>query len=106
MVTSDRELIAHLSRRAGFGATPMELEHYLSLGYENTVEEFLSGNPAESIPDDLIYRRHVDLHTTQGHNAAYWAYRLISTDQPLQEKIALFWHGIFATAELKLNNVG
>ena len=40
MVTSDRELIAHLSRRAGFGATAMELEHYLSLGYENTVEEF------------------------------------------------------------------
>ncbi len=106
MVTSDRELIAHLSRRAGFGATPIELEHYSSLGYENTVEEFLSGKPADSIPDDLIYRRHVDLHTTQGHNAAYWAYRLISTDQPLQEKVALFWHGIFATAELKLNNVG
>ena len=42
----------------------------------------------------------------QGHNAAYWAYRLISTDAPLKEKIALFWHGIFATAELKLNNLG
>ena len=42
----------------------------------------------------------------QGHNAAYWAYKMISTDHPLEEKIVLFWHGIFATSELKLNNVG
>ena len=41
-----------------------------------------------------------------GHNPAYWAYRLISTDNPLQEKIALFWHGVFATGEHKLNNLG
>ena len=42
----------------------------------------------------------------QGHNAAYWAYRMISTRRPLQEKVALFWHGVFATGENKLNNLG
>ena len=42
----------------------------------------------------------------RGHNAAYWAYRLISSGCPLEEKIALFWHGVFATGENKLNNLG
>ena len=106
MALTELELIAHLSRRAGFGATPSETARYMELGYEHSVEEFLRETEPGHIPDDLIFRRHVDLHAMQGHNAAYWAYRLISTDTPLQEKIALFWHGIFATAELKLNNVG
>ena len=106
MALTKRELIAHLARRAGFGATPSETARYMELGYEHSVEEFLRETEPGHIPDDLIFRRHVDLHAMQGHNAAYWAYRLISTDTPLQEKIALFWHGIFATAELKLNNVG
>ncbi len=34
-------LIAHLLRRAGFGATYDELERYARLGYEATVEELL-----------------------------------------------------------------
>ena len=106
MEQNHRKLIAHLARRAGFGATSSELDFYSAMPYEDAVEEFLDDRAENSIPDDLIFRRHVDLHTMQGHNAAYWAYRLISTDIPLKEKIALFWHGIFATAELKLNNLG
>ena len=31
-----------------------------------------------------------------------WMYRMISTDAPLREKVALFWHGIFATGFAKL----
>ena len=106
MPTSDRELAAHLSRRAGFGANPDELDTYVDMSYEDLVEDFLDTEGANHIPDDLIFRRHVDLHTMQGHNAAYWAYRMISTDKPFEEKMALFWHGVFATAENKLNNLG
>ena len=106
MPTSDRELVAHLSRRAGFGANPDELDTYVDMSYEDLVEDFLDTEGANHIPDDLIFRRHVDLHTMQGHNAAYWAYRMISTDKPFEEKMALFWHGVFATAENKLNNLG
>ncbi len=106
MSSEERKLIAHLARRAGFGATPEELDRYEEIGYEALVEEFLNPQDTRHIPDDLIFRRHVDLHTMQGHNAAYWAYRLISTQCPLQEKIALFWHGVFATGEGKLNNLG
>ena len=106
MTTETRNQIAHLARRAGFGATPQELDAYEETGYEDLVEQFLSPTSAGNIPDDLIFRRHVDLHAMQGHNAAYWAYRLISTQCPLEEKIALFWHGVFATGENKLNNLG
>ena len=106
MSSEERHLIAHLARRAGFGATPEELDHYEEIGYQALVEEFLNPQNPQHIPDDLIFRRHVDLHTMQGHNAAYWAYRLISTQCPLEEKMALFWHGVFATGEGKLNNLG
>jgi uncharacterized protein (DUF1800 family) len=106
MELTNRALAAHLSRRAGFGATPGELDSYCDIDYEQLVEELINKVDSSHISDHLIFRRHVDLHTMQGHNAAYWAYRMISTDNPFVEKIALFWHGVFATAENKLNNIG
>ena len=106
MTSKHRQLAAHLTRRAGFGATPEELDRYSEMEYEALVEDLLSPGEPNNIPDDLIFRRHVDLHALQGHNPAYWAYRLVSTSCPLEEKIALFWHGVFATGENKLNNVG
>jgi uncharacterized protein (DUF1800 family) len=30
-----------------------------------------------------------------------WAYRMINTRRPLEEKIALFWHGVFVTGHAK-----
>ncbi|MCE2466367.1 MAG: DUF1800 domain-containing protein, partial [Dehalococcoidia bacterium] len=33
----------------------------------------------------------------------YWIYRMVKTRRPLEEKIALFWHGVFATGYTKLN---
>jgi hypothetical protein len=40
--------MAHLLRRAGFGATRAELEAYATKGYEATVEELLY---TERLPD-------------------------------------------------------
>ena len=41
MMDEQRALTAHLLRRAGFGATPQELDEYLEIGYEATVEKLL-----------------------------------------------------------------
>ena len=106
MTSEQRKLAAHLARRAGFGATPEELGRYSEMKYEDLVEDLLNPREPNSIPDDLIFRRHVDLHALQGHSPAYWAYQMVSSSCPLEEKIALFWHGVFATGENKLNNVG
>ena len=105
MISKDRSLMAHLLRRTGFGANPDELESYLDKGYERTVEEILHPSDPGNMPDDLIRRYHVEqseLRDLAG-SAAYWMYRMISTSCPMEEKIALFWHGLFATGYAKLN---
>ena len=105
MINNDTALMAHLLRRAGFGATRDELEDYLSLGYDGAVEALLNPSDADNMPDDLIRRYHVEqseLRDLAG-SAAYWMYRMISTSCPLEEKTALFWHGLFATGYAKLN---
>ena len=97
MASQDIALIAHLLRRAGFGATRGELEEHAAKGYEATVEELLNFGEPQTMSDYLVRRYHheysamMDVKSPQ----AVWLYRMISTTAPLQEKIALFWHGIF-----------
>ena len=110
-------LMAHLMRRAGFGATPDELDTYLAQGYEQTVEQLLHPGQASGLPtpaalpttlfdEDIIRRYHVDQNSLMliESSQAYWLYRMINTQNPLEEKMALFWHGLFATAYGKLNH--
>lgn len=105
MINNDTALMAHLLRRAGFGAARSELEEYMALGYDGAVEALLNPSDPGNMPDDLIRRYHVEqseLRDLAG-SAAYWMYRMISTSCPLEEKTALFWHGLFATGYAKLN---
>ena len=44
MATSDIGLIAHLMKRAGFGADKEDLERRSQVGYEETVEELVNPN--------------------------------------------------------------
>src|SRR3989441_4395417 len=107
MAPQDIALMAHLLRRAGFGATREELERYVAQGYEATVEELL--HPEDAPPaladEDLIRRYHVDENSLMLIDSCqtYWLYRMINTRRPLEEKLALFWHGVFATGYTKLN---
>ena len=107
MADCDLALMAHLLRRAGFGASRQEVEKYASLGYEATVEELL--HPEDAPPaledEDLIRRYHIDQNSLIYVEScqAYWLYRMINTRRPLEEKLALFWHHVFATGYTKLN---
>ena len=57
MGNQDLALMAHLVRRAGFGATRSELERYAAQGYEATVEELLNpGDPGDMRPLLAGYR--------------------------------------------------
>ena len=53
---NDLRLMAHLLRRAGFGATPDELDRALEKGYDATLEELLNPDKPDILPDDLIRR--------------------------------------------------
>ena len=101
-----RSLAAHLARRAGFGADPEALDHYETINYHELVDQFLRHEDSRHMSDDLIFRRFPNMHAQLTHNAMHWALRMLTTDHQLKDKIALFWHGIFATGEGKLNNFG
>ena len=105
MSSQDISLMAHLMRRAGFGATRDELEEYVAHGYDATVEDLLHPGEPGNLPDDVIMRLHADQSEMRlWHSAAgYWLYRMITTHNDLEEKMALFWHGLFATGYTKLN---
>ena len=103
----DIALMAHLIRRAGFGATRDELEYLVEQGYEETVEALLHPEDHRGADEYLLYRYHPltelpgggDISAAQAH----WLYHMVNTGRPLQEKMALFWHHVFATAESKLD---
>ena len=107
MTETNIALMAHLMRRASFGASREELEARVSNGYEATVEELL--NPEAKEPVDLydLFRYQPwtwKPGTIQGMGHASWLYRMLNTDAPLQEKMALFWHGVFATGVSKVDH--
>ena len=103
----DIALIAHLMRRAGFGATRDEQEQLVERGYEETVEQLL--NPETQLPADqyLLYRYHPIVEMPGGNVSpaqAHWLYHMVNTQRPLQEKMGLFWHHVFATGNSKVDN--
>ena len=106
MADKELGLLAHLMRRAGFGATLQELEEYQAQGYEATVDALLHPEDAPEWDDDLVRRYQPDLNSVLYFESAqnYWMYKMINSKRPLEEKIALFWHGLFATAYGKLNH--
>ena len=103
MASQDIELMAHLMRRAGFGATYQELEERAAQGYAATVEELLSPMEQPDLDRALLERYFIDWREMNALeiNQAYLTYRMINTRRPLQEKMTLFWHGILCTGNSK-----
>tara|TARA_B100000745_G_scaffold70455_1_gene42110 strand:+ start:102 stop:1529 length:1428 start_codon:yes stop_codon:yes gene_type:complete len=101
---NDIGLIAHLMRRAGFGANREQIGMHANAGYQNTVEALLNPGEEDRMDDLLIRRFHPELSGMMGPNAPgqNWLYRMATTSAPLREKMALFWHGIFATGYAKV----
>ena len=102
----DIALMGHLMRRAGFGSARGELQERVDKGYEATVEELLHPERFDPIDEDLLYRFHPGYEGALGPplNQADWVYRMLNTERPLEEKMALFWHQLFATGNSKVDN--
>ena len=102
MADDARALVAHLLRRAGAGATPAELDALAQRPYAEVVEELI--NPAQGEDDDdLIFRYFPALANSDTPMlwTSRWLYWMVNSDSPLREKMALFWHHVFATAWFK-----
>ena len=96
-------LLAHLMRRAGVGATQDELGTLAERPYEAVVEDLLHPERFPEPDDDVLHRYYPQMTApdTTGASAGRWVYRMVNTERPLEEKMALFWHHVFATAWFK-----
>jgi uncharacterized protein (DUF1800 family) len=106
MNNREEALIGHLFRRAGFGASKADIDRFVTLGYEDTVDLLLDFGDTDDVNDALLRRYHPDKSVTHDNAGAggYWLYRLVTAKNPLREKVGLFWHTIFATGYSKVTN--
>ena len=103
-MATDKALIAHLYRRAGFGTTSKLLEELSSKDYDDIVDDLVDIEKINDLPDeDILSRYYPQLHPTDnfGMDNTKWFYRMINSRKPLQEKMTLFWHHVFATGWTK-----
>src|SRR4051812_35173099 len=101
-----RDRIALLLRRAGFGAGQQELERYVGLGLDGTLDELLHPERVEEDFDgllDSLSGHLIDLQNIEDVQT-WWLYQMIRTRRPVQEKLTLFWHGHFAVSNAKVAN--
>jgi uncharacterized protein (DUF1800 family) len=106
MPDHDIALVAHLMRRAGFGASPAELEALAAQGYEATVEALLHPENQPEVDEDIMFRYfpHLEAPAAPVQGQTNWVYHMITTQRPLEEKMVLFWHQLFATGNSKVDN--
>ncbi len=104
-LTNERRQISHLLRRAGFGGAQSELDAYQRLGFEGAVARLVN---YEQVPNGAleakIAQMEADLDLTKlASLQTIWLQRMLETARPLEEKMVLFWHDHFATANSKVN---
>ena len=98
--------MAHPIRRAETGAPYDELEARARNGYRATVEGLLHPEAQPDFESDLLERYFLEWKCLNGleHNQPYWLYRMVNAQRPLEEKICLFWHGIFCVGNAKCDH--
>src|SRR6266849_3270140 len=102
----DITLMAHLLRRAGFGASRAEIEAQAAQGYDETVEVLLNPATQPVLEEDLMVRYH-PVYNHSGNiqtNVQQWVYWMVNNPRQLQEKMTLFWHMIFCAGHSKIDS--
>jgi len=119
----------HLLVRAGFGGTPQEVEKLRAIGLykavDYLVEFYRLPQPAQTFdpiplpaadPLEAKMKMRGNGNRAVGFDRAdvnanqfvqmrrWWLERMVESPRPLQEKLALFWHGHFASQESVVQN--
>ncbi len=117
-ITWDAVTAEHLLTRAGFGASRTRIERAVQVGLEATVDELFAGKDErdpylivryEPHPDELAAlprEKRQDVVVAARIRAAgmvrdyrlSWFDRLLENEDPLRERMLLFWHGFFTTS--------
>src|SRR5262245_2601370 len=104
-VPVSKSAVTHLLRRAGFAATPADVRRYMrGTSMASVVDALLEPTrnqpavrpPELDDPDVADWERWVAV-------VKWWLDRMATCAAPVQEKLALFWHGHFCSS---LDKVG
>src|ERR1700733_11872399 len=99
----DLRKVAHLHRRAGFGATRAELLRDREAGPDASIERLLHPPLPSAEEADAIegLRQTARASSNLDLLKVCWLNRILHGPDPLREKLTLFWHGNFATSNKK-----
>jgi uncharacterized protein (DUF1800 family) len=114
MARGREQHIEHLLRRAAIGAAEEDVTRYAAMPYVAAVERLLNFERFPDDVDDQIGRPgYVGVtaraaggfqpQTNIDDTRQRWLFRMVHSERPLQEKMALFWHNHFATAYSKVS---
>ena len=106
MPDQDIALVAHLLRRAGFGASRDEIEAKAAQGYDSVVQDLLNPEAQPPVDIDLLMRYYPSYYQAAAieTNIQQGVFTMINTPRQLQEKMALFWHMIFCAGHSKIDS--
>ena len=81
MAEQDVALMAHLLRRAGFGASREEIEAKAAQGYDKTVQELLNPQDQQGVEEDMLMRYQPSYYEAAAieNNVQMWIYRMLKT---------------------------
>ena len=103
--------VGHILRRAGFGASQEDLKFFEGTSTSGVLQYLLDYDQQPDDADSKIGNSAYASITPGGgfspnlnieHARQRWLFRMVHTQRPLQEKMALFWHNHFATAYSKI----
>ncbi len=127
----DERLAAHLLRRAGFGSSPDDAKRFGGMSVHAAVDALVNFPSTDALPaPDNLYdprttlmqyfqsgarpgmlddmsRRKIGQEVRKNERDSlislqrWWLNRMLTTPAPLQEKMALYFHGYFTTAAIQ-----
>ena len=99
----ERNAVAWLHRRAGFGLPPAELRDAVARGGAAELDRLLDpagagAAPATDLWDDELLPFDPQDRPSKQYGIGTWVEMLVATDQPLVDRVAWMWHGHFVSA--------
>jgi hypothetical protein len=103
----DLKKVAHLHRRAAFGASWTELKRDLKEGPDAAVDRLLEPGDETALLREVIAGLRNGIRNSADRNErlpVYWLHRMLFHPDQLREKMTLFWHSHFATSNEKVSS--
>src|SRR5439155_18716336 len=101
----DTRKLCHLLRRTAFGVTPKRLTDLRDKTPAEVIGGLVDFDPQDDPFENAVENLEGFVNLTEPRSvASYWLYRMLNSPHPMQERIALFWHGRFATGAGKVEN--